>query len=100
MRASTDTAVQMRTNADAKKPTRARAAPGGLVQLQPRLFLDVAASKDAGDERQGVVGRGLVVSVVLDQPTLDDVDLVLRLLVDDVGHERAELDRVFLILEQ
>src|SRR5215212_4646772 len=44
--------------------------------------LHVAAGEDAGDVVQHVGGRVLVVAVVADQPALDDVDLLLRVLVD------------------
>src|SRR5690606_5437079 len=63
-------------------------------------LLHVAAGEDARDVAQDVVGRRLVVPVVLDEAPLDDLDLVLRVLVDDVGHEARELDRVLLILEE
>ena len=62
--------------------------------------LDVAAGEDAGDVVQDVGRRVLVVAVVADQAALDDVDLLLRVLVDDAGDQAGELDRVLLVLEQ
>src|SRR5262249_23473258 len=64
------------------------------------LFLGMSACEDAGHERQHVGGAGLVVAVVADQAALDDVDLLLRRLVHDVGHQAGELDGVLLVLEQ
>src|SRR6185369_10458984 len=64
------------------------------------LFLRVTAGEDRRDVVEDVRGADLVVAEVLDEPRLDDVDLLLRVLVDDGGDERLELDRVLLILEQ
>jgi hypothetical protein len=44
--------------------------------------------------------RDLVVAEVLDHPRLDDVDLLLRLLVDRRSRRGSELDRVLLVLEE
>src|SRR5262245_54749484 len=68
--------------------------------LQTALLLRVPAGEDAGHEGQHVGGAGLVVAVVADQPALDDVDLLLRRLVDHVGHQAGELDGVLLVLEE
>ena len=62
--------------------------------------LHVAPGEDAGDVVEHVVGRVLVVAVVADQAALDDVDLLLRVLVDHAGDQVLELDRVLLVLEE
>ena len=59
-----------------------------------------AAGEDAGHEVQHVRRADLAVAVVADQPALDHVDLLLRRLVDDVGDQAGQLDRVLLVLEQ
>ena len=46
------------------------------------------------------VAQIVAVAVVLDQAALDDVDLLLRVLVDDVRDQARQLDRVLLVLEQ
>src|SRR3954451_5740992 len=60
----------------------------------------VAAGEDARYVIEHV-GRGdLVIAEVLDEPALDDVDLLLRLFVDHRRDQGLELDRVFLVLEE
>src|SRR5215210_5865941 len=73
-------------------------AGSGSVSMVPALH--VAAGEDAGDIVQHVGRRVLVVAVVADQPLLDDVDLLLRVLVDHAGDQARKLDRVLLVLEQ
>src|SRR5690606_35201877 len=60
----------------------------------------VAAGEDRGDVVQHVGGRDLVVAEVTDQSALDDLDLLLRVLVDHGGDQAGQLDRVLLVLEQ
>src|SRR5882757_7963388 len=62
--------------------------------------LDVSTREDRRDEVEHVGCRHLVVTEVLDQALLDDVDLRLRVAVDDGGHQGRQLDRVLLVLEQ
>src|SRR5690349_462041 len=62
--------------------------------------LDVSAREDRRDEVEDVCRRHLVVAEVLDQPLLDHIDLRLRIAVDDARHQRGQLDRVLLVLEQ
>src|SRR5262249_40541357 len=65
-----------------------------------RLFFGVASREDRRNVVEDVGGADFVVTEVLDEARLDDVDLLLRVLVDDRGDERLQLDRVLLILEQ
>src|SRR4051812_41249556 len=60
----------------------------------------ISASEDGRHERQNVGGADLTVAVVLNQPALDDIDLLLGALVDDIRHEARQLDGVLLVLEQ
>jgi len=62
--------------------------------------LDVSSREDRRDEVEHVGRRHLVVAEVLDQPLLDDIDLRLGVAIDDRAHERRQLDRVLLVLEQ
>src|SRR5437016_14078594 len=64
------------------------------------LVFDVPAGKDAGHEVEDVRRADLAVPVVADHAVLDDVDLLLRVAVDDGRDEARQLDRVLLILEQ
>src|SRR5690606_15065252 len=64
------------------------------------VALDLSAGEDRRDVGQHV-GRGdLVVPVVADETLLDDLDLLLRFLVDDVGDEARQFDAVLLVFEQ
>src|SRR5262245_15470443 len=63
-------------------------------------LLGVAAREDARHEVEHVGGADVAVAVVLDQARLDDVDLLLRVLVDHRGDEAGQLDRVLLVLEE
>src|SRR5271170_4204712 len=62
--------------------------------------LRVAAGEDRRDIVEHVGRADLVIAEVLDEPRLDDVDLLLRVLVDDGADERLELDAVLLIFEE
>src|SRR5258705_774128 len=63
-------------------------------------LLGVAAGEDARHEVQHVGGAHVAVAVVLHEPGLHDVDLLLRVLVDDRGDQAGQLDRVLLVLEE
>src|SRR5919199_5865998 len=69
-----------------------------ITRLIPALY--VATGKDAGDEGQHVHGTLIAVAIVADQPCLDDVDLLLRISVDNLRDKARELDRVLLVLEK
>ena len=71
-------------------PTANDVAEPGMILVDAQrhpLLPHVAPREDTGDVRENIRRRRLIVAVVLDEPVLDDVDLVLRLLVDDVGDE-------------
>src|SRR5262249_8057047 len=74
------------------------AAPSGLTRFIPSrrsgphpssrrtgLFLGLTAGEDARHKGQNVRGTRFIITVVPDQPLLDDVDLLLRRLVHHVG---------------
>src|SRR4051812_38194464 len=67
---------------------------------QPLFLLRIAAGEDARDVVQNVRGAFVVVAEVADEAALHDVDLLLRLGVDDVRDEAGQLDRILLVLEQ
>src|SRR5262249_54414797 len=58
----------------------------------------------AREDRRAVVEDGhrarVAVDLVLDEPALDDVDLLLRVLVHHGGDQRGQLDGVLLVLEE
>ena len=47
-------------------------------------FFQVASGKDRGYKIEYVRGAGLTVSIVLDHPMFDDVDLFLGVMIDDL----------------
>src|ERR1700733_3718484 len=75
--------------------------PGGaFVERGADSVLRVAARADRRHVIEDVGSAHLVVTEVLDEAGFDDVDLFLRVLGDDGRHQRLQLDRVFLVLEQ
>ena len=72
---------------------RTSSAPGRLRPgAREASVLRVAAREDGGDVVEHVGRADFVVAEVLDEPRLDDVDLLLRVLVDDRGDQRLQLD--------
>ena len=63
------------------------------------LLLGLAAGEDAGHEVQNVGRTRFIIAVIPDQATLHHVDFFLGRLVDNIGHDRTELDGVLLVLE-
>jgi hypothetical protein len=72
----------------------------GQAPMAGTLFLRMSPCKNARHKRQHVRGTLFIVAVIADQPALDHVDLFLGCLVDHVGHQARQFDRVFLVLEQ
>src|SRR5262249_39367458 len=66
----------------------------------PPLFLRMPSGENARHEVQNVRRTRLIIPVVTDEATLYHVDFFLRRLVHHVRHERRQLDRVLLVLEQ
>src|SRR5829696_2735121 len=64
------------------------------------ILFGVAARINARDIVEHVSRGHLVISEILNHSRLDDVDLLLRLFVDDAGDEGLELDGVLLVLEE
>src|SRR6266498_656376 len=66
----------------------------------PSPLLAVPAREDGSDVVEDVGGADVAVGVVLDQPALDDVDLLLGVLVHHATDQAGELDGVLLVLEE
>src|SRR6476646_3856535 len=77
-----------------------RSAPSTIDQPPSTLFLRMSSREYARDEVQHVRRTRFIITVVADQATLDDVDLLLGGLVHHVRNQRGQLDRVLLVLEQ
>src|SRR5437660_652278 len=64
------------------------------------LLLHISTRKNTGYIVEHVGRAFVVVTEVANQSAFDNVDLGLRILIDDLRHEARQLDRVFLVLEQ
>src|SRR3954468_12812410 len=60
----------------------------------------VSSRKNARHVIQHIRRTLVVVSVVADEPTLHDIDLLLRVGIDHIRYQARKLDRILLILEQ
>src|SRR5258707_630830 len=74
-------------------PRSSRARPASSL-------LAVPAGEDRRHVVQDVGGAHVAVAVVLDEPALDDLDLLLGILVHDARDQAGQLDRVLLVLEE
>src|SRR6266540_555531 len=66
----------------------------------PSPLLAVPAREDGSDVGEDGGGADVAVGVVLDQPALDDVDLLLGVLGHHATDQAGELDGVLLVLEE
>src|SRR2546430_10375850 len=79
---------------DQKKRSRKSAS------RRKRLVLGISAREDRRHVVEHVRRADLAVAVALDHAVLDDVDLLLRVLVDHRRDQVLQLDRILLVLEE